>query len=193
MTRILLTLAILSLVLLGAALILGLSVGDLYHAPGPDILRRATWHRLAGIVAALAVVLVESVIVTYFIGTSRWCREVAETYGLDRSPVLEANRLKRRAFAASLVGMLTVVGVIALGGAADPATGRPDTQAWTDAHLAAAIFGTAVIAWSYWVSYQYVAANHAIIERIVADVSRIRREKGLDLQPGPRSVTAENR
>ena len=95
----------------------------------------ATVHRLTGIAAALGVVFVESVVVTYFIGTSRWCKEVAETYRLDAAPVRESNRLKRRAFAVALVGMLTVVGVIALGAAADPATGRPNTQAWTNFHL----------------------------------------------------------
>ena len=136
MTRILLTLAILSLVLLVAALTMGLSVGDLYHAPGADTLRMATVHRLTGIAAALGVVFVESVVVTYFIGTSRWCKEVTETYHLDPNRVRQSNRLKRRAFAVALVGMLTVVGVIALGAAADPATGRPNTQAWTNYHLA---------------------------------------------------------
>ena len=49
MTRILLTLATFSLVLLGATLVLGLSVGNLYDAPGAETLRWATWHRLAGI------------------------------------------------------------------------------------------------------------------------------------------------
>ena len=83
MTRILFTLAALSLILLAAALLVGLSIGDLYHDPSADTLHWATVHRLTGIAAALAVVLVESVIVTYFIGTSRWCKEVIETYSLD--------------------------------------------------------------------------------------------------------------
>ena len=34
-----------------------------------------------------SVVLVESVVVTYFIGTSRWCKEVVETYRLDPAAV----------------------------------------------------------------------------------------------------------
>ena len=36
--------------------------------------RRATWHRLFGILAALVALLVNSISVTYFIGTSRWCQ-----------------------------------------------------------------------------------------------------------------------
>ena len=40
---------------------------------------------LTGTSAALAVVFVHSIAVTYFIGTSRWCKEVTETYQLDAS------------------------------------------------------------------------------------------------------------
>lgn len=180
MTRILTTLAALSLVLLQAALFLGLSVGDLYHDPSEATLQMATVHRLTGIAAALGVVFVESVVATYFIGTSRWCKEVTETYHLDRQRVGQSNRLKRRAFAVALIGMLTVVGIIALGAAADPATGRPGTQFWTIFHLSAAWLGFAVIAWTYFAAWQYVSLQHAIIQQIVADVAEIRRERGLE-------------
>jgi hypothetical protein len=116
MTRIFLTLASLSIILLVAAMMLGLSMGDLYEQPVPshETLHWATLHRLTGVAAALMVVFVESVVVTYFIGTSRWCKEVVETYQLDRASVLASNRLKRRTFPWALAGMLGVVAVIAL-------------------------------------------------------------------------------
>jgi hypothetical protein len=76
--------------------------------------------------------------------------------------------------------MLTVVGVISLGAAADPATGRPNTQFWINYHLAGALFGSVLIAWTYLAAWQYVGLNHAIIEQMVADVARIRRERGLE-------------
>jgi hypothetical protein len=180
MTRILFTLASLSLVLLIAALVLGLSIGDLYAEPDANTLHRATMHRLVGIAAALGVVFVQSVIATYFIGTSRWCKEVAETYRLDPGPVRESHRLKRRAFAICLIGMLTVVGVISLGAAADPATGRPNTQLWTNYHLAGAVFGSLLVAWTYFASWRYIGRHHAIIEQMVADVTRIRQARGLE-------------
>jgi len=180
MTRILLTLSLLSLVLLAAALLVGLSNGDLYHQPSAETLHWATVHRLIGIAAALAVVLVESVIVTYFIGTSRWCKEVVETYSLDPAVVRTSNRLKRRAFAVALAGMLMVVALIALGAAADPATGRPNTQAWTNFHLVGAFGGVALISWTYFAAWQYIAANQAIIQEILVQVSRIRGERGLE-------------
>ncbi len=180
MSRILTTLAAMSLLLVLAALMMGLLVGDLYNKPDTAMLRMATIHRLTGIAAALGVVFVESVVATYFIGTSRWCKEVTETYQLDTSRVRESNRLKRRAFAVALIGMLTVVGIIALGAAADPATGRPNTQSWTIFHLSAAFAGFAVIAWSYFAAWQYVWLNHTIIQQIVAEVAEIRRERGLE-------------
>lgn len=180
MTRILFTLATLSIFLLIAAFVVGLLIGNLYDEPSRTTLHWATVHRLTGIVAALVVVLVESVIVTYFIGTSRWCKEVVETYSLDALAVRESAQFKRRAFATSLVGMMTILGIIALGAANDPATGRPNTQLWTNYHLAAAIFGTMLIAWTYIAGWQYIRANQAIIQQIVTEVGRIRREKGLE-------------
>jgi hypothetical protein len=185
MTRILTTLATLSVLLLVATFVVGLFIGNLYDAPSQTTLHWATVHRLTGIVAALVVVLVESVIVTYFIGTSRWCKEVVETYSLERTPVRESTRLKRRAFAVSLLGMMTILGIIALGAANDPATGRPGTAAWTNFHLAAAIGGTLVIAWTYFAGWQYIGANQAIIHQLVSEVGQIRRAKGLEPVPEP--------
>ena len=181
MTRILLTLGLLSLLVMGVTLCLGLAIGDLYAEPSQQTLRLATAHRLAGPAAALMVVFVESIVVTYFIGTSRWCREVVQTYQLDPAPAEASQRLKRRAFPLALAGMLVVVAVGALGAASDPATGRPGTHDWVKIHLVAAISGFGFIAWTYYMAWNYIASNHAIIGQIVAEVARVRRERGLDL------------
>ncbi len=167
--------------MMAATLILGLSVGDLYHDRSADTLRWATVHRLTGIAAALLVVLVNSIVVTYFIGTSRWCKEVCETYGLDRSLVARGNQLKRRTFPWAVMGMLTVVGVIALGGAADPATGRPGTDWWATPHMLGAFVGILLVAWSFWIEWQYIAANQAVIAGVMTEVRRIRLERGLEV------------
>jgi len=183
MTRILFTLASISLTLLAAALVLGLTMGDLYEQPMPSTETQswATLHRLTGLMAALAVVLVESIIVTYFIGTSRWCKEVVETYCLDSAAVAESNRLKRQTFPWALGGMLAVIVVIALGGAADPATGQPNTKAWADWHLWGAVMGILIIGWTYWVAWNNVVENQRIINGLVDQVAKIRRDRALDL------------
>ncbi len=169
--------------LLVMALVMGLSMGDLYEKPVPThaTLHWATLHRLTGIAAALFVVFVESIVVTYFIGTSRWCKEVVETYQLDQGPVLASNRLKRRTFPWVLAGMLGVVGVIALGGAADPASMQPNTKAWANWHLIGAFSGIGLVAWTYIVAWNNILANHAIITSLVGEVARVRKERELDL------------
>jgi H+/gluconate symporter-like permease len=183
MTRILLTLASISIVLLITALALGLTMGDVYARPEPSPVTRqwATIHLLTGLAAALMVVFVECVIVTYFIGTSRWCKEVVETYQFDRSAIEASNRLKRRTFPWALAGMLVVVGIIALGAASDPASRVRDPQSWANWHLGAGIGGITFIIWSYVVAWNNVAANHAIIDKLVAEVDQIRRERGISL------------
>jgi hypothetical protein len=185
MTRIFPMLASFSLMLMGVAMTLGLTIGDLYAQPvAAETLVWATRHRLIGVAAALFVVLVESIGVTYFIGTSRWCKEVTETYRLPAADLAESTRLKRSAFPWLVVGMLTVVGVSALGAASDPGTGRPNTQWWTDIHFIAALGGGCLIGWTYYRAWLKIADNQRVIERIVAQVRQIREERGLD-QPAP--------
>jgi hypothetical protein len=183
MSRILATLAAISLALLTAALVLGLSIGDLYEEPYPT-LETTRWksiHFLTSVAAALMVVFVESVIVTYFIGTSRWCKEVVEAYHFDPSFVQKSNGLKRRTFPWALCGMLAIVGVVALGGASDPATGRPNTADWVNWHLAGAIGGIFLVAWTYFVAWNNVFSQHAIIQELVARVAEVRKKQGGDL------------
>jgi hypothetical protein len=184
MIRIFFTLATLSIILLVAAMFVGLSIGDLYAKPMPDrdTLAWATVHRLTGVAAALGVVFVESIVVTYFIGTSRWVKEVVETYRFDSAPIVASNRLKRKTFPWALAGMLAVVGVISLGAAADPATIRPqaNTLWWRDWHLVGAMLGIVFVGWTYLVEWSNIVANHSIIEGLVAEVGNVRRERGLD-------------
>jgi hypothetical protein len=181
MTRIFPMLASLSLMLMAVALVLGFVIGDLYADPpsAATFLWRGR-HMLTGVAAALAVVLVECIAVTYFIGTSRWVKEVTETYRLPGADLAESARLKRRTFPWCVLGMLTVVAVGALGAASDPGTGRPDTESTAGVHQVAALAGLCVIAWTYFRAWLNIAANQDVIARIVAQVQQIRAERGLD-------------
>jgi amino acid transporter len=182
MARIFFILASLSIILLVAVMVIGLSMDNLYAQPAPskETLLWASRHRLAGIAAAIGVIFVECIGYTYFVGTSRWCKEVVETYRLDPAAVVASNRLKRRTFPWALAGMLTVVGIAALGAASDPATLQPKTQAWADWHLVGAFLGIVLIAWTYVVLWNNIVANQAINERVVDEVSRFRKAAGLD-------------
>ena len=159
---------------------LGLWIGDLHGATDPRLLRWATVHRLSGVLTALVVVLVNSMAVTYFIGTGRWCREVVETYGLDEGLVGRSRLLKRRAFPLSLVGMLAVVGIVALGGAADPATGRSGSADWVIPHLVGGIGLTGLIAWCFQAQLPGIRRQQDLITDVMQAVHHERSARGLD-------------
>jgi hypothetical protein len=181
MVRIFSTLAIFALLLLAAALVIGLHIGDIHGSNDPDTAHWAVVHRLMGTAAALVVVLVDSIVITYFIGTSRWCKEVAETYQLDAEFVRRSATLKRRNFPWSMLSILVIIGVAALGAAADPMSGRPGTQHWVNIHLIGALAGLAFTVLSFYFQAQYIAAHHGVINDIVAQVRRIRTERGLEV------------
>lgn len=144
---------------------------------------RATFHLLFGIVAALVTVLVCSISVTYFIGTSRWCKEVVETYGLEPTYAAQSAKWKRRSFPWSIGGIAAILGIVALGAASDPGTLRVTTPAWVTPHLLAALLGTGFIACSYFFQVSNIAANTELVNQILAQVQQIRQERGLDVDP----------
>ncbi|MDZ4820721.1 MAG: hypothetical protein SGJ20_17280 [Planctomycetota bacterium] len=184
-------LALFAVLCVVAALFLGISIGDLHAVrTAPELLdsatveqmtHRATVHRLAGLSAALVVILVNSIAVTYFIGTSRWCKEVVETYSLDRSLLQRSQQLKRSTFPWAISSMLGVVGLVALGGAADPGTGMPNTADWVMPHFLAGFLVLGFVCLAFWMIAEKIRAHHQVITEIVAVVRQIRLERGLEV------------
>jgi len=187
--RIFYPLALFSVVAMTGVLFLGiyLHTFDVRNPKDKEAQSLATMHRLTGIVAGLTVLLAESVVITYFVGTSRWTKEVVETYRLEAPLVERSAKLKRRTFPIAVIGMLVVVGITALGGAADPGSqlsrnlisGFGDFS-WADIHLVFAVLGIAAIVVGYYLQAQYIAANQQIIQEVMAEVKRIRTERGLE-------------
>jgi hypothetical protein len=188
--RIFYPLALLAVLALSGVMVLGLYLHshDVRDPKDHDAQRLATVHRLSGIAAGLCVLLVDSVVVTYFIGTSRWCKEVSETYRLDPEFVDRSNRLKRRTFPHAVFSMLTVVTITALGGAADPAAQlslQPlqnlvgGGMTWADVHLLGAVLGIAIILYGFYVMSDNIRRNLGVINEVMAEVRRIREERGL--------------
>ena len=184
MTRVFSILAGFSITFMAATLVLGMSLGNVSDPADQVTQRWATVHRLSGVAAALLVVLVNSIVVTYFIGTSRWCKEVVSIYPIDEVLAERSAKLKRRAFPFALLSMLVIVGVVALGGAADPAASLNVPPlggvTWAQLHLLGSLIGLAMVGWSFLIERQYVETNGEIIDRIVEDVRRIRAERSLD-------------
>jgi len=184
MSRMFTQAAIFAVALMVATAGLGLWLGDLHGQTDPAVLRWGTVHRLSGVLAALVVVLVNSMAVTYFVGTSRWVREVVETYGLEAALIERGRRLKRATFPLAVVGMLAVVGIVALGGAADPATGRKGSRDWVTPHLVGGIGLAAAIAWLFQAQVPQIRRQQDLIGEVMEAVRRERLARGLDVERG---------
>jgi hypothetical protein len=141
--------------------------------------RRATLHILLGIAAALVTVLVNSISVTYFIGTSRWCQEVVDTYQLNPEFTQQSLAMKRRSFPWSLGGILTILLIVALGAASDPGNRLANSAAYSTWHFAAAMLGIFFIGVSFFVQVTRIATNYQLINNVMSEVQRIRAERGL--------------
>jgi len=141
-----------------------------------------TLHMLLGAAAAMVTVLVNSITITYFIGTSRWCKEVCETYGLSAELAEQSTRLKRSTFPWALAGIFAVIFVVGLGAAADPsgANFRRSPQ-FVMPHYVAAMIAVVVIVAAFWIQVGRIAENYTVIEKILAEVGRVRAEKGLEV------------
>lgn len=136
-------------------------------------------HVLMGLLATLVTVMVNSIAVTYFIGTARWCKEVCETYGLDSEFSKRSDRRKSKTFPWSILGIFTVLVMAALGAASDPGTFRETTAKWVGVHFIAAIAGTMIIAYAMWRQIQGIRVHQGIINEILEAVRVVRQSKGL--------------
>jgi hypothetical protein len=189
-TRIFTPLALFSTLLMLATLGVGfrLQSGNIRDPSDQDTQRWATVHRLSGIGAGLGIVLVNSIAMTYFIGTGRWCKEVVDTYALDPQLIRRSTKLKRRCFPVAVASMLTVLGIIALGGAADPGAGLmavwklqpPGQWTWANLHFLVAGVGLCFIVYAFVLVWNVIHDNQTLIADIMAEVKRVRAERGLD-------------
>lgn len=137
-------------------------------------------HFLLGVLATLVAILINSISVTYFIGTSRWCQEVSDTYRLGDKFVSRSRRLKRKTFPWSLCSILLVLAVATLGAASDPAGNSSNSAGFVSWHMLLAVMTTCFVGWSFLVQVGAVGANFEIIDEILTSVKSIREERGLD-------------
>lgn len=142
--------------------------------------QRMTIHMLLGSTATLIVVLVNSVAITYFIGTSRWCREVVDAYGLPMAHAEQMAVLKRRTFRWALLGIGVMLLVIGLGAAADPSgSNYKNSAALVTPHYVAAMTSIVVVAFAFWMQWQVIQENFAVLDRVMSGVREARAARGL--------------
>lgn len=147
--------------------------------------RRFQMHFQLGLATSLAVVLINSLSVTYLIGTSRWVKEVCDAYELGDRFVRDSAKLKRKTFPWSIGGVFAVLAIIAMGAASDPgATGKLSLSAakWVTPHLITAVIGTCVIVFAIFQQAINLHRNSEIINELVEEVKRERTARGLPVE-----------
>lgn len=131
-------------------------------------------HFLTGLFSSVGTLLVHCLIFTYFLGTGRWVKEVGLVYELPDHDLPKLTReLKRSTFPPALFAMLVTIAASATGAGVQ-------LQAWPWwLHFATAAATLWINAWAMRVEYDALQTNAAALERVMAEVDRIRGERGL--------------
>ena len=184
MTRIFTTLALCSTAVLVAALWLGLDIGDA-RVRESAVQSRVTVHFLAGVAALVFAVLVHTLVITYFMGTGRWLQETCAAYRLGKDWQTRSRDLKWRLYPAVVASLLALIATGAFGGAADPASAvgfrgiGPLSAA--QVHLCVAIAALLLNGVVNMMEYVALRRNGMLVSEVLADVRRIRIERGLEV------------
>ena len=182
MVRIFLPLALLGTVTLVIAMVLGLSIED--PRVRTDAVRAAVrYHMLTALSALCFATLVHAIVLTYFMGTGRWIEETSNAYRLPATFFARSQAIKYRTIPAMVGAFLLLLGTGALGAAADPAA-TMQSNGWLGVtpatwHLTSAIVTVLANIGVNYLEFMALEHNGEIIDQVLAEVRRIRLEKGL--------------
>lgn len=144
-------------------------------------LRQSDSHFLFLVATALVAMLVCSITITYFIGTSRWCKEVIEAYALDTELAAKSTAYKRQTFPWALTGIFAVLLLAALGGAANPNVGlTTEILRWNIAYGIAGLALTLLVGICFWKQSHFLMKNHVVIQSILDHVQHLRNQQELN-------------
>lgn len=185
MKRIFLTLAILANIIMIIAMVLGLQVGDPMLANGrdPEVNHRIGTHILIGLGALTGTTMVHALIFTYFMGTGRWIEETSLAYSLSGDFYLRNQKIKYGILPGILISFLMILATGCLGAIADPATavelGSKIGLSDSTIHFGAAVSTWLITLIVNFTQYIAIARNSAVVESVLAEVRRIRLDRGL--------------
>lgn len=179
--RIFLTMSILANLGLWTTFYLGWSIGD-GEAFSEVLMTARRTHFLIALGAATLAMLIHAIVLTYFMGTGRWIEETSQAYRLGQEARLQNIRYKYRVIPGMVGCIALIITTGAFGAIADPGSNS------RMAHAATVHFTLAVVTLllnaivSYW-EYEQIVRNGKLVNAIIDEVRRIRREKGLDIEP----------
>jgi hypothetical protein len=159
-----------------------MSIGD-PKEPTPETQRFVGIHFLTALGALVFASLVHAIVLTYFMGTGRWMEETSRAYRLNEIWLQRSTLLKYRTIMAMSACLLLLILTGGFGAAADPAS-PVRFQGWWGVEPGMIHFLIAVVMFSvnamvnYW-EYMAIDRNGALIEEVLAEVRRIRVERGL--------------
>jgi hypothetical protein len=177
-SRIFLTLAIVSNLGLAGSFVLGWTVIE----PDADAARGVSLsvHVLVGLAALLLTLLVHAIVLTYFMGTGRWIEETSQAYGLSVDYRAENVRLKYRTLPGMVGCLVLLILTAASGAAADPAAALGWPAAKT-VHLLLAslslLMNLAICA----LEHQTIHRNGKLVDQIMSAVTALREGRGRDV------------
>lgn len=185
MKRIFLTLALIANAVLMYAVWRGLSIDDT-TARSPEVQQQVGTHMLIGLGALTFATFVHAIAFTYFMGTGRFLEETSNAYSLPKELYEQNQKLKYGILPGMTVCLILMISTGALGAVADPATqaSLAGTLGMSDAtiHLTGALAMLVVNLIVTLTEYRAVAANMQIIDQVLAEVHRIRTERGLPVE-----------
>ena len=126
---------------------------------------------------------VHAIALTYFMGTGRFLEETSAAYSLSPEYHERSQRLKYRMIPGMVVCLLMLIATGALGAVADKATpaSLDGVLGLTGAqiHLLGAVLTLLINLAASLLEYRAVSGNSEVIDSVLADVRRIRMERGL--------------
>lgn len=174
--------AVLSSLLLTSTYTLGLLIDD-PSLPDIAVREQVSQHFLTAVGGLLLAMLVHAIVLTYFMGTGRWMDETRQIYQLPEKWQAESHAIKYRVlpWMAAAIVMLILAG--AFGAIADPGSSA-GTNGWETLSAETVHFLISSIALAlnfviYIIEYQAIHRNSQLVEEVLNEVHRIRREKGL--------------
>lgn len=144
------------------------------------------WHFLTAVGGLMFAALVHAIVLTYFMGTGRWLEETSQAYNLEATWCAESRAIKYRTLPWMAAALLLLILAGAFGAIADPASpagadGFFGLSAAVVHNIVASIALAANVVINL-VEYSAIARNSELIDGVLADVLRIRREKGLPVE-----------